>query len=132
MPKNLPALTRAEKLSKRAARVGFEWPDIDGVLDKVVEETRELKEAIAKGTARSEMEEELGDILFTLSNLARYLKVDPEAALRTTNAKFERRFRAVEAELARRGKTPGESALEEMDAIWNEARAEDKKSNGQD
>lgn len=131
IPKNLPALTRAEKLSKRAGRVGFEWPDMQGVFDKIDEELAELREEVEANVDRMRIEEELGDFLFTIANLARYLKVDPENALRGTNAKFERRFRAVEAELARRGKTPAESTLEEMDAIWDNVRREEK-SNGQD
>lgn len=135
VPKNLPALTRAEKLSKRAGRVGFEWPDMEGVFAKIDEELAELREEVDAGVDRRRIMEELGDFLFTITNLARYLKIDPEAALRGTNAKFERRFRAVEVELAKRGKTPAESTLEEMDAIWDEVRAADKKkskSNGQD
>ena len=127
VPLNLPALVRAEKLSKRAGRVGFEWPDLDGVFDKIEEETAELKEAIHDGLGQDAAEDELGDILFSLANLARYLKVDPEAALRRTNAKFERRFRAVEAELEKRGRTPEESDLDEMDAIWNDVRASDRR-----
>ena len=127
VPLNLPALVRAQKLSKRAGRVGFEWPDMQGVFDKIEEETAELKEAIARGIDADAAEDELGDMLFAMANLARYLKVDPEAALRRTNAKFERRFRAVEAELKSRGRTPADSSLEEMDAIWNEIRALDRR-----
>lgn len=126
VPRNLPALIRAEKLSKRAGRVGFEWPDMQGVFAKIDEELAELREEVEAGTDRQRVAEELGDFLFTITNLARYLKVDPEAALRGTNAKFERRFRAVEAELAKRGKQPQDSTLEEMDEIWNEVRAADK------
>ncbi|HEX6930148.1 MAG TPA: nucleoside triphosphate pyrophosphohydrolase [Gammaproteobacteria bacterium] len=133
IPKNLPALVRAEKLSKRAGRVGFEWPDMQGVFAKIDEELAELREEVDANADRKHIADELGDFIFTIANLARYLKVDPEAALRGTNAKFERRFRAVEAELARRGKTPDQSTLEEMDAIWDEVRlAEKSKSNGQD
>ncbi|HEX6928773.1 MAG TPA: nucleoside triphosphate pyrophosphohydrolase [Gammaproteobacteria bacterium] len=133
VPKNLPALTRAEKLSKRAGRVGFEWPDMQGVFAKIDEELAELREEVDTNSDRRRIAEELGDFLFTITNLARYLKIDPEAALRGTNAKFERRFRAVEAELARRGRTPAESTLEEMDAIWDDVRlAEKSESNGQD
>ena len=126
VPRNLPALTRAEKLSKRAGRVGFEWPDMQGVFDKIDEELAELREEVDAGTDPKRIGEELGDFLFTIANLARYLKVDPEAALRGTNAKFERRFRAVETELAKRGRTPDGSTLEEMDAIWDEVRRADK------
>lgn len=133
VPKNLPALTRAEKLSKRAGRVGFEWPSLDGVFAKIDEELAELREEVDANVDRKRIAEELGDFLFTITNLARYLKIDPEAALRGTNAKFERRFRAVEVELAKRGRTPSESTLEEMDAIWDEVRlAEKSKGNGQD
>ena len=128
VPRNLPALTRAEKLSKRAGRVGFEWPDMHGVFAKIDEELAELREEVDAGTDKQRIAEELGDFLFTITNLARYLKVDPEAALRGTNAKFERRFRAVEAELAKRGKSPQDSDLEEMDAIWNDVRRADKKT----
>lgn len=128
VPKNLPALMRAEKLSKRAGRVGFEWPDMEGVFAKIDEELAELREAVAADTDREHIREELGDFLFTITNLARYLKADPEAALRGTNAKFERRFRAVESELAKRGRTPAQSTLEEMDAIWNAVRRADKQT----
>jgi ATP diphosphatase len=121
----LPALKRAEKLQARAARVGFDWPDAEPVLDKIAEEAREVWEARAEGADR--VEEEVGDLLFVVANLSRHLGVDPEAALRRANAKFERRFGAVEDELARRGKRPAESTLEEMDAIWDAVRAADKR-----
>ena len=126
--RNLPALMRAEKLSKRAGRVGFEWPDMQGVFDKIDEELAELRDEVNANADRERIAEELGDFLFTIANLARYLKIDPEAALRGTNAKFERRFRAVERELANRGSSPAESSLAEMDAIWNEIRLLDKQS----
>ncbi len=132
IPKNLPALTRAEKLSKRAGRAGFEWPDMEGVFAKIDEELAELREEVKANADRKRVADELGDFIFTIANLARYLKVDPEAALRGTNAKFERRFRAVETELAKRGRTPAESTLEEMDAIWDEVRFAEKRKNGQD
>lgn len=127
VPNNLPALTRAEKLSKRAGRVGFEWPDMEGVFAKIDEELEELRAEVRQNADRKHIADELGDFLFTIANLARYLSVDPEAALRGTNAKFERRFRAVEAELVRRGRTPAESSLEEMDAIWDEVRQAEKR-----
>lgn len=114
----LPGLTRAVKLTTKAARVGFDWPDASFVLDKIDEELRELRAA-----SRTEQAGELGDILFAMANLARHLEVDPEAALRLTNGKFERRFRYIEAELQKRDKTPGQSDLAEMDALWNEAKA---------
>ena len=120
----LPALKRAEKLQNRAARVGFDWPDIGPVLDKVAEEAREVVEARDQGPNR--LEEEVGDLLFVCANIARHLGVDPEAALRRANAKFERRFAAIEDELRARGRAPAESSLEEMDAIWDAVRAADK------
>ena len=101
VPRNLPALTRAAKLSKRAARVGFDWPDHRGVLAKIREELDEVEEALAAGD-QEHAGEEVGDLLFAVTNLARTLKTDPEQCLRGTNAKFERRFRHVEAALAAR------------------------------
>jgi ATP diphosphatase len=121
----LPALMRAVKLQNRAARVGFDWPSTDEVLAKLVEEAGELAEARAAGD-RAALEEEFGDLLFVAANLARHMKIDPEAALRSANAKFTRRFQRIEAALRQRGRTPAESTLEEMDAIWNTVRAEDK------
>ncbi len=122
---NLPALTRAEKLQKRAARVGFDWPDVAQVLDKIAEEAGEVVEA-RDTLGPDALEEEIGDLLFNIANLARHLNVDPENALRRTNAKFIRRFNGIEDRLAVRGRTPAESSLEEMDAIWNDIRAADK------
>jgi ATP diphosphatase len=119
----LPALTRAEKLQKRAARVGFDWPDAGPVLEKLAEEAREVAEA----RTPEAREEEVGDLLFVVANLARHLGVDPEGALRAACAKFERRFALVEDELARRGRTPADSDLMEMDAIWDEVRRADKR-----
>ena len=121
VPVGLPALTRAAKLTKRAARVGFDWPSLREVVDKLDEETRELKAEIAAGDL-DKAREELGDLLFVLANLARKLDVEPEDALRGTNAKFVRRFRSIEAALAERGKTPDQSDLAEMDALWNQAK----------
>ncbi len=121
----LPALLRAHKLQKRAARVGFDWPDITQVLDKLVEEAAELAEAKAQLGA-DEIEEEMGDLLFVMANLARHLGVEPEAALRRANAKFTRRFAHIEAALAQQGKTPQQSNLAEMDALWNSAKSVDK------
>ena len=121
----LPALLRAHKLQKRAARVGFDWPDITQVLDQLVEEAAELAEAQAQLGA-DEIEEEMGDLLFVMANLARHLGVEPEAALRRANAKFTRRFAHIEAALAQQGKTPQQSNLAEMDALWNSAKAVDK------
>ncbi len=120
----LPALLRALKLQKRAARVGFDWPSTDQVLDKINEETRELVEARDELT-QTEVEEEFGDLLFVMANLGRHLNIDPEAALRAANAKFTRRFEAVEAKLADLGKTPTQSNLAEMDALWDVVKAEE-------
>ena len=121
----LPALTRAVKLQKRAARVGFDWPSTDEVVAKIAEEAAELVEARDVLT-QAEVEEEFGDLLFVMANLARHLKVDPEAALRSANAKFSRRFGRIEDWLAESGKTPDQSDLAEMDALWNRAKAMDK------
>lgn len=121
----LPALTRAVKLQKRAARVGFDWPSTDQVIAKITEEAAELVEARDQLTAE-EVTEEFGDLLFVMANLARHLHVDPEAALRAANAKFSRRFGRIEDWLADTGKTPADSDLAEMDALWNRAKAEEK------
>jgi ATP diphosphatase len=121
----LPALLRALKLQKRAARVGFDWPSTDEVLAKIIEEAQELVEAKDSGD-HAALAEEMGDLLFVMANLARHLDIDPEEALRATNAKFTRRFRFIEAELAKRGKTPGDSDLAEMDGLWNAAKAAEK------
>ena len=121
----LPALTRAVKLQKRAARVGFDWPTTDEVLEKLREEMAELVEA-RDSLTEVEVVEEMGDLLFVMANLARHMGVDPEAALRGANAKFQRRFGKIEDWLAEDGKTPAQSDLAEMDALWNRARAEDK------
>jgi ATP diphosphatase len=121
----LPALTRAVKLQNRAARVGFDWPSTGQVLDKLVEEAREVVEARDTLTHEA-LTEEIGDLLFVMANLARHLKVDPEAALRAANQKFTRRFARIEDWLAEGGKTPTDSDLDEMDALWNRAKAEEK------
>jgi len=125
VPAGLPALTRAVKLTKRAARVGFDWPSTDEVLDKLAEEIDELKVEIAAGD-KAKAREELGDLLFVCANLARKLDVEPEDALRATNAKFARRFAFIEAELAKGGRTPQQSDLAEMDGLWNAAKAAEK------
>jgi ATP diphosphatase len=122
---SLPALTRALKLQNRAARVGFDWPSTDQVLDKLVEEAREVTEARDTLT-QDALTEEIGDLLFVMANLARHLKVDPEAALRAANAKFTRRFGRIEDWLEETGKRPADSDLEEMDALWNRAKLEEK------
>jgi nucleoside triphosphate diphosphatase len=121
IPLALPALMRAEKLTKRAGRVGFDWPSLNEVFDKLDEETLEVREAVAEGD-QDHIAEEIGDMLFVVANLARKAKVDPELALRNANTKFERRFRWIERELAKLGKTPDQSSLEEMDGLWNRAK----------
>jgi nucleoside triphosphate diphosphatase len=113
-----PALMRAVKIQKRVVRVGFDWPNSTDVLDKLDEELGELKHELATGSVPDRVEDEMGDLLFTVVNLARHLGVDPETALRRTNGKFERRFRAVEAALAETGRTPEDSSLDEMGQIW--------------
>ena len=123
--KNLPALTRAVKLQKRAARVGFDWPSTQGVLGKIIEESQELVEA-RETLTHAEQVEEYGDLMFVMANLARHLKIDPEEALRKTNAKFTRRFEGVESKLAEMGKTPQHSDLHEMDTLWDAVKAEEK------
>ncbi|MEQ3709719.1 MAG: nucleoside triphosphate pyrophosphohydrolase [Tateyamaria sp.] len=126
---NLPALLRALKLQKRAARVGFDWPDTSHVLDKIVEEAGELVEA-RDTMDHEDMVDEMGDLLFVMANLARHLNIDPEEALRRTNAKFTRRFGAIEDALAKRGKRPEDSDLQEMDALWDEVKAQEKATKG--
>lgn len=121
VPIGLPALARAAKLTKRAARVGFDWPSTDQVFDKLDEEVAELRAEIAAGDL-DKAREEMGDLLFVVANLARKLGVEPEDALRGTNAKFVRRFAFIEAELARDGRTPEQSDLAEMDALWGVAK----------
>jgi ATP diphosphatase len=131
----MPALTRAIKLQAKAAKVGFDWPSIAPVLDKLREELAELNDEIASANAagadssgvRQRIEDEYGDLLFVMANLARHLDIDPEAALRKTNQKFTRRFRGVEALLAARGKTPAQSNLAEMDAFWDEVKHAERK-----
>jgi MazG family protein len=123
----LPALIRADKLAKRAARVGFDWPTMAEVIAKIEEELGEVREEIADSGPPDRLKDEIGDLLFAVANLARKLDVDPEAALRHTNDKFTRRFAQVEDRLAQRGLTPERSDLEEMDALWNEAKASERK-----
>ena len=125
VPVGLPALTRAVKLSKRAAGVGFVWPTVQDVMAKLHEEVGELEAEIAAGDLEK-ARQEMGDVLFVVANLARTLEVDPEDALRFTNAKFARRFQHIEARLAERGKTPAESNLAEMDALWDDAKAAER------
>ncbi len=122
----LPALLRAVKLQKRAARVGFDWPDIGPVLDKITEEARELAEA-RDTMGHDEVREELGDLLFVMANLARHLDVEPEEALRHANAKFERRFKGIERRLAAEGRAPADATLDEMDAYWEAEKKTERK-----
>jgi MazG family protein len=118
IPVALPGLTRAVKLQARAARVGFDWPSTDQVYDKIAEELGELSRA-----GPDERADELGDLLFALANLARHWGVDPESTVRAANEKFERRFRHIEDELAKRGRKASQSTLVEMDELWNQAKA---------
>ncbi len=132
VPVTMPGLTRAIKLQEKAAKVGFDWPSVGPVLDKIREEIAELEAEIAAapaGTTQGQnagiagrIEDEYGDLLFVLANLGRHLKVDPEAALRKANQKFTRRFHSIETRLAERSKTPAQSDLAEMDALWDEAK----------
>lgn len=122
---NLPALTRALKLQKRAARVGFDWPNTDHVLAKISEESAELIEA-RETLNKDNMIDEMGDLLFVIANLSRHLNIDPEEALRRTNAKFVRRFNSIEYALSQMGKKPEDSTLEEMDDLWNDAKMVEK------
>ena len=123
IPLSLPALARAAKLGRRASRVGFDWPDTSGVLAKIVEEVGELQVAVASGVA-VDTEAELGDVLFAVVNLARHLGVDPEAALRGTNQRFEQRFRGVEQKLGAEGVTVAEAGLERANAAWDAVKRE--------
>lgn len=131
VPVGLPALTRAQKIQKRASRVGFDWGDAAPALDKVAEEVKELRaELAAVKPAPDRAEEELGDLLFAVVNVARLAGADAETALRRATAKFERRFRQVEDMLAARGKTPDQSTLAEMDALWDEAKRAERAAAG--
>jgi len=122
VPRSVPALMEASQLSAKAAKTGFDWPDVDSVLDKVREEMAELAEARA---GDGDVEGELGDLLFSLVNVARKLKVDPEQALRKTNAKFRRRFGYVESSLAGAGRKLEEASLGEMEALWQQAKGQE-------
>jgi ATP diphosphatase len=121
----LPALTRADKLQRRAARVGFDWPDLPPILDKIEEEISELRHELDTGADRARVADELGDLLFSVVNLARRLDTDPEQALRGACRKFDRRFRRVEALLAERGTSTQQASLDEMEAQWARAKAEE-------
>jgi ATP diphosphatase len=129
VPVALPALTRAVKLQSKAAKVGFDWPSLTPVFDKLKEELAELEQAVAIGDAdahKAKIGEEFGDLLFVVANVARHLKVDPEASLRAANQKFMRRFRRIEELLAALGRTPAQSTLAEMDRLWDQAKAEER------
>ena len=124
MPVALPALTRALKLQEKAGKVGFDWNDPRAVLSKIREEADEIEAALDKDD-RDMIGREVGDLLFALVNLARHVRADPEAVLRATNQKFERRFASIERALAAQGKSPREATLAEMDALWDAAKAEE-------
>ena len=121
VPRSLPALVEAQQIASRAAQTGFDWQNAGQVIDKLHEELREFEEARLEG-GHEKLEDELGDMLFVLVNLARFVKVDPEQALRRTNAKFRQRFGYVEHKLAERGKTTRESTIDEMETLWQEAK----------
>jgi len=121
----LPALTRAEKLQKRAARGGFDWPEIKGVIAKVQEELREVEDELSRGDNEA-LQGEIGDLLFSVVNLARHSGVDAEHALRAANLKFERRFRAVERGMAAQGRAVSECSLDELDAEWDKVKKQER------
>jgi tetrapyrrole methylase family protein/MazG family protein len=127
VPRALPALVEAQQITSRAATVGFDWSNAGQVLEKLREELAEFDAARDNGS-RDQLEDELGDLIFVLVNLARFVKVDPEQALRRTNAKFRRRFGYVEQKLAERGATPAQSNIEEMEALWQQAKAGERDS----
>jgi ATP diphosphatase len=126
VPATLPALTRAQKLTAKAAKVGFDWPDTAQVINKIHEELEEVKDASSSGE-EDKIEDEIGDLLFSVTNLARHFDIDPERALRRTNAKFERRFRAIEKALGQQNRTLDEATLEEMERFWVEAKNAERK-----
>jgi MazG family protein len=126
VPKSLPAVMEAFQMTTKAARVGFDWPDVPSVMAKLDEERAELREAAARGDGHAAVAEELGDLLFAAVNVARLLGVDPESALKSANRKFRRRFRHVEERLRERGRAPAESSLAEMDALWDEAKLRER------
>ena len=127
IPSKFPAIHEAHQISSRAARVGFDWPDIEGIFEKLQEEVRELREVIAEGDdgdRRERLEDEIGDMLFVIVNIARYLKIDSESALKRANRKFKSRFQYMENELAKQGKTLDQVSLDEMEALWQKAKSE--------
>lgn len=126
VPAALPALLRALKLQNRAARVGFDWDSAPKVIEKIAEEATEIVEAQRAGAPREKLEDEIGDLLFAVANLARHLGVDPEAALRSTNSKFVRRFREIESSLTKQKRTLSDASLAEMEELWQAAKAKEK------
>ncbi|MEC8794148.1 MAG: nucleoside triphosphate pyrophosphohydrolase [Pseudomonadota bacterium] len=130
VPLPFPALLRAYKLQRRAARVGFDWPELAPVAAKVEEEWAELTAEIDNAGDQARLTEEVGDLLFAVVNLARHLEIDPEAALRAGNAKFERRFRAVEDGFREKGRQMAAASLEDMEVLWNAAKASEKGDSG--
>ena len=126
VPLALPALTRAVKLQKKASKVGFDWGAVEPILAKIQEEIAEIRHEITAQSLPERLADELGDVLFAVANLARHLQLDPETALRGTNAKFERRFRRIEAWLAETDRVPAQSTLAEMDALWERAKIEER------
>ena len=125
IPSKLPAIHEAHQISARAARVGFDWPDVDGIFEKLQEEVQELKEVISSGRdedKRDRLEDEIGDLLFVIVNIARYLKIDSESALKRANRKFKTRFQYMEKQLAEQGKSLEQSSLDEMEALWQKAK----------
>nr|WP_242011208.1 nucleoside triphosphate pyrophosphohydrolase [Acetobacter fallax] len=129
VPRALPALLRARKIAERAARVGFDWPDVSGVVDKVREELEEVEAEITSGD-RDALQDEMGDLLFSVATLARRLDLDPEACLRQATDKFTRRFQALEAILASRGSTPSDQSVDELDQVWREVKRREAKAKG--
>jgi MazG family protein len=127
IPSKLPAIHEAHQISSRAARVGFDWPDVNGIFDKLQEEVHELQEVISSSGSddkRDRLEDEIGDMLFVIVNIARYLKIDSESALKRANRKFKSRFQYMEKELAGQGKTLDQTSLDEMEALWQKAKSE--------
>jgi len=125
IPEDLPSLSRADKITSRVSSAGFDWPDLTGILKKMDEERKELREALSSGDPKK-MREEIGDLLFVVVNLARFLKIDPEDALRGTIEKFIARFQYIEARLQEKGKNLLQSNLTEMDALWRKAKKKEK------
>src|SRR5215813_4950397 len=126
IPSKLPAIHEAHQISSRAARVGFDWPDVNGIFDKLQEEVRELKEVISSSGSeekRDRLEDEIGDMLFVIVNIARYLKIDSESALKRANRKFKSRFQFMESQLAKQGRTLDTTSLTEMESLWQKAKS---------